>query len=64
MHWSIKDEWSWQITLPDVRVYRKSKWEVRFKKKKKMQVVPIIIDDLKWKTVYTSSEKHREPSDM
>lgn len=29
-----------------------------------MHVVPIIVDDLKWKTVYTSSEKHGEPSEI
>ena len=27
-----------------------------------MQVVPVIVDDFKWKTVYTLSEKHGEPS--
>lgn len=62
MHWSILDGWSWQITFLDLSVL----WKVIVGNKvlKKMQVVPVIVDDFKWKIVYTSSEKHGEPSEI
>lgn len=52
LHWRVREGWIWQITLPDARVYMEI---CSGKKGWKMQVVLIIVDNLKWKTVYTSS---------